>query len=248
LIKEEIIKMLGKHILRKFLTLLTAVAVWCVYSTVALAAAKDITGEITIVGQVTINGQAAVSNSTIVSGSTIVTGTNSSATISLAKAGRVELLSDTTLTLKFSDNSIVGMLSAGKVRVWNAAGIATTFTTKNSTVIADTGQSNTFTVDVGCGNDAKCSQTFVETIAGLVMLRTGTTDKQVAAGTDAVAGNPSQTGCQPCPRPGSAPPVAIAGPWWLLLIPAALIPVIFLVPGDGPEPDDGTPIVVSPIR
>ena len=68
--------MLGKHILRKFLTLLTAVAVWCVYSTVALAAAKDITGEITIVGQVTVNGQAAVSNSTIVSGSTIVTGTN----------------------------------------------------------------------------------------------------------------------------------------------------------------------------
>lgn len=238
--------MLGKDIIRKSLTLFTAVAVWCVYSTVTMAAPKDITGEITVTGQVTVNGQSAVSNSTIVSGSTIVTGTNSSATVSLAKSGRVELLSDTTLTLKFSDNSIVGMLSAGKVRVWNAAGIATTFTTKNATVIADTGQSNTFTVDVGCGNDAKCSQTFVETISGLVMLRTGTTDKQVAAGTDAVAGNPSQTGCQPCARPGSAPPVAVAGPWWLLLVPAAIIPFIFTSTNNN-DPDPGTTIVVSPI-
>lgn len=239
--------MLGKNIMHKSLTLLTAVAVWCVYSTVALAAPKDIAGEITITGQVTVNGQAAVSNSTIVSGSTIVTGTNSSATVTLGKSGRVELLSDTTITLKFSDNSIVGMLSAGKVRVWNTAGIATTFTTKNATVIADTGQSNTFTVDVGCGNDAKCSQTFVETISGLVMLRTGTTDKQVAAGTDAVAGNPSQTGCQPCARPGSAPPVAVAGPLWLLLVPLAILPFVF-ISTNNPDPDPSVSIVVSPIR
>lgn len=239
--------MLGKHIMRKSLTLLTAVAVWCVYSTVALAAPKDITGEITITGQVTVNGQTAVSNSTIVSGSTIVTGTNSSATVSLAKSGRVELLSDTTITLKFSDNSIVGMLSAGKVRVWNAAGIAATFTTKNATVIADTGQSNTFTVDIGCGNDAKCSQTFVETISGLVMLRTGTTDKQVAAGTDAVAGNPSQTGCPPCARPGSAPPVAVGGPWWLLLLAGAVAGgAIFFGSSKNPR-EPGPTIVVSPI-
>lgn len=242
--------MLGKNIMHKSLTLLTAVAVWCVYSTVALAAPKDVTGEITITGQVTVNGQAAVSNSTIVSGSTIVTGTNSSATISLGKNGRVELLSDTTVNLKFSDNSIVGELSAGKVRVLNAAGIATTVTTRTATVIADTGQSNTFTVDVGCGNDAKCSQTFVETISGLVILRTGTTDKQVAAGTDAVAGNPSQTGCQPCLRPGSAPPVAVAGPWWLLLLAGAVgAGAIFLGSNNNDTTSDDIPVVVvSPIR
>jgi hypothetical protein len=242
--------MLGKNIMHKTLTFLTAVAVWCVYSSVAMAAPKDVTGEITITGQVTVNGQAAVSNSTIVSGSTIVTGTNSSATVGLGKNGRVELLSDTTVTLKFSDNSIVGELSAGKVRVWNAAGIATTFTTRTATVIADAGQSNTFTVDVGCGNDAKCSQTFVETISGLVVLRTGTTDKQVAAGTDAVAGNPSQTGCQPCLRPGSAPPVAVAGPWWLLLLAGAVgAGAIFLGSDNNDTTQDDNPrFVVSPVR
>lgn len=240
--------MLGKNILRKTITFLTAVAVWCVYSTVGFAAPKDITGEITVAGQVTVNGQTAVSNSTVVSDSTIVTGTNSSATISLGKNGRVELLSDTTITLKFSDNSIVGMLSAGKVRVTNAAGVSTTFTTKNATVIADTGQANTFTVDVGCGNDVKCSQTFVETISGLVMLRSGNTDKQVAAGTDAVAGNPSQTGCQPCARPGSAPPVAVAGPWWLLLLAGAVAGGAVFLGSQNDTTVGGGTVVVSPVR
>ena len=240
--------MLGKKLVRKSLTLLTAVAVWCVFSTIGLAAPNDVTGEITITGQVSVNGQTAVSNSTVVSGSTIVTGSNSSATVSLGKNGRVELLSDTTLTLKFTDNSIVGMLSAGKVRVSNAAGIGTTFTTKTATVIADTGQANTFTVDVGCGNDEKCSQTFVETMSGLVMLRSGNTDKQVAAGTDAVAGNPSQTGCQPCARPGSAPPVAIAGPWWLLLLAGAAAGAAILLGGQNETEVGGGTVVISPVR
>lgn len=241
--------MLGKKIVHKSLTLLTAVAVWCVFSTIGVVAqSTNVMGEISVTGQVSVNGQTAVSNSTLVSGSTIVTGSNSSATVSLGKNGRVELLSDTTVTLKFTDNSIVGMLSAGKVRVSNASGIGTTVTTKNATVIADTGQANTFTVDVGCGTDEKCSQTFVETMTGLVMLRSGSTDKQVAAGTDAVAGNPSQTGCQPCARPGSAPPVAIGGPWWLLLLAGAAAGTAILLGGQNETETGGGVIVVSPIR
>jgi len=240
--------MLGKKIVHKSLTLLTAVAVWCVFSTIGFAAQNDVMGEISVSGQVSVNGQTAVSNSTLVTGSTIVTGSNSSATVSLGKNGRVELLSDTTLTIKFTDNSIVGMLSAGKVRVSNASGIGTTVTTKNATVIADTGQANTFSVDVGCGNDEKCSQTFVETATGLVMLRTGNTDKQVAAGTDAVAGNPSQTGCQPCARPNSAPPVAVAGPWWLILLAGAAAGTAIILGGDTKTEQDGGVVVVSPVR
>ncbi len=203
--------MLGKYFIRKSLTLLTAVAVWSAFSMSVIASPNDVMGEITVNGQVSVNGQYVVSNSTVTSGSTITTGTNSSAVINLGKNGRVEVLSDTSLTLKFTDNSIIGMLSAGMTRISNMAGVATSVTTKNATVVADMGQSNTFTVDVGCADEARCSQTHVETIAGLVSLRSGSTDKQVVAGTDATYGNPSQTGCKPCLRPGPGAPIPTAG-------------------------------------
>lgn len=203
--------MLGKNLINRAITLFTAVAVWSAFSMIAFAAPNDAMGEITSSGQVTVNGQSVVSSSTLISGSTIVTGTNSSAIVNLGKNGRVEVLSDSSVTLKFTENTIVGMLVAGKVRVSSTAGVGTTVTTRNATVIADTGQANTFGVDVGCANEDRCTQTYVETTAGLVTLRSGTTDKQVAAGTDATFGNPSQTGCKPCLRPGTAAPVVTAG-------------------------------------
>lgn len=203
--------MFGK-IIRKSVSLLAAVAVWSAFSMSVIAAPDDMMGEITVTGgQVTVNGQNVASGSTISSDNTIVTGTNATATINLGKNGRVEILSDSTLNLKFSNNSIVGMLTAGKIRVTNSAGVATSVTTRNATVIADAGQANSFGVDVGCADEARCTQTFVETSTGMVTLRNGSTDKQVAAGTDATFGNPSQTGCKPCLRPGSVPPVATAG-------------------------------------
>jgi hypothetical protein len=198
--------MLGKNTIRKSITLLTTLAVWCVYSTIIFAApTKDITGELTVTGQVTVNGQAAVSNSTVISGSTIATGADSSAVVSLGKLGRLELSADSSLTLKFTDGSITGILSQGKSRISNAAGVATTITTKDATVIADAGQANSFVVEV------ECSHTHVDTVSGLVTMRTGNNDKQVAAGTTAEAGNLQQTGCKPCMRPNSAPPVPVLG-------------------------------------
>ncbi len=217
--------MLGKNLIFKSITLFTAFAVWSAFSMIAFAAPNDVMGEITVTGQVTVNGQSVVSNSTITSGSTIVTGANSSAVVSLGKNGRVEVLSDSSMTLKFTHNSIVGMLTSGKVRVSNAVGVGTSVVTRNSTVIADSGQANSFGVDVGCADEDRCTQTYVETTAGLVTLRNGTSDKQVAAGTDATFGNPSQTGCKPCLRPGSATPVATAG------LGAGLIAAILLAAG-----------------
>lgn len=198
--------MLGKNWIRKSITLLAILAFWSVSSMAVLAApAADTTGVITVTGQVTVNGQTAVSNSTFVSGGTIATGADSTATVSMGKTGRVELLADSSLTLKFTANSIVGILNSGKARVSNAAGVATTVTTKDATILADAGQTNTFAVEV------ECSHTHVDTLAGLVTMRSGTNDKQVAAGTDAVAGNLSQTGCKPCLRPGTVIPVPVAG-------------------------------------
>ncbi len=246
--------MLGKNIIRKSVTLLTAIAVWSAFSMTAIAAQDNGMGEVTVTGQVSVNGQSVVSNSTLTSGSTISTSANSTATVNLGKNGRVELLPDSSLTLKFTENSIVGMLMAGKVRVSNIAGIATSVTTRNSTVIADSGQANIFGVDVGCADEDRCTQTFVETVSGLVTLRNGTTDKQVAAGTDATFGNPSQTGCKPCLRPGTAAPVATAGfgagaiAAVLLAAAGAVGAAVFLGSDSGETELGGGAVVLSPSR
>jgi len=244
--------MLCKNLILKSITFLTAIAVWSAFSMTALAAG-DVLSEITVTGQATVNGQAVVSGSTFTSGSTVVTGANSSAIVNMGKNGRVEILSDSTLTLNFTDNSITGILMSGKVRMSNAAGIAATVTTKNSTVIADASQANTFGVDVGCADEDRCTQTYVETTTGLVTLRNGTTDKQVAAGTDATYGNPSQTGCKPCLRPGSAVPVATAGLGLgalaaLLLAAGGAVAAAVLLGDDTQTEIGGGTTVVSPSR
>ncbi len=197
--------MLGKNRIKKYIALFTAVAVWSVTSMVAFAAPKDVSGEITVTGQVTVNGQSAVSNSTVVSGSVITTGADSSAVISLGKLGRIELSADSNFTLRFTDTSITGILSQGKARISNAVGIATSVATNDATVIADAGQANSFALEV------ECSHTHVDTLSGLVTMRSGNSDKQVAAGTSATAGNLSQTGCKPCLRPNSGPTTPVLG-------------------------------------
>ncbi|MDQ3179424.1 MAG: hypothetical protein M3Q33_02770 [Acidobacteriota bacterium] len=229
--------MLVKNLIRKSATFLTAIAVWSAFSLIAIAAPVETMGEINVNGQVTVNGQRAVSNSTIISGNTIVTGANSTATVNLGKNGRVELFPDTNFTLKFSNNSMIGTLNAGKVRILNSPGVATSVATRNATVVADAGQANTFGVDVGCADEARCTQTYVDTKVGLVSLRSGSTDKQVAAGADATFGNPSQVGCKPCLR-GTSLKVPIAGyPWmpWILIPPLAILPPIAFY-YDGTEP------------
>jgi len=234
--------MLGKNCFRKIITSLTAFAILCVYSMVALAVPRDVTAEITITGQVTVNGQAAISNSTIVSGSTIVTSANSSAVISLGKTGRIEVLEDSNLVLNFSASGIVGILSSGKARVSNAPGVAATITTKDATVIADAGQADTFLVEV------KCSHSHVDTATGIVTMREGASDRQVAAGTSATAGNLSQTGCKPCLRPNSAPPVPIGG-WWVWLAAGGAAAVVVFLGLKNPDVHiGGHSVVVSPIR
>jgi hypothetical protein len=235
--------MLGKNCFRKITTSLTAAAVLCVYSMVGLAATKDLTGEITVTGQVSVNGQSAVSNSTIISGSTVVTGPDSGAVVSLGKVGRIEVMADSNIVLNFSDSSIVGILNSGKARVSDSAGVATTITTKDTTVIADAAQANNFLVEV------ECSHTHVDTASGLVTMREGSSDKQVAAGTTATAGNLSQTGCQPCLRPNSAPPVAVAGWPWLILAAAGVAGVAILLGGNNEVSINPTSvIIVSPTR
>jgi hypothetical protein len=206
------LEMLNKNLVNKSVTLLTAVAVWCVYSMAVLAAPTDFNGEITVTGDVSVNGQKVVSGASVVSGSIITTGEGGTATISLGKTGRVELSPKSSLTLRFNEAGITGILNEGKIRVANTAGVAASIATKNAAVIADSGQANNFEVEV------ECSHTHVDTFTGLVTLRAGSNDRQVAAGTDAIEGNLSQSGCQPCVRPGPGVPTASIGTLPLIAI------------------------------
>lgn len=235
--------MLGKNIVRKSVTLATIAAVWCVYSMVAFALPTDLAGDITVTGQVMVNGQPAVSNSTITSGAVITTADNSSAVISLGKTGRVEILANSNVTLRFTDNSIIAMVSEGKTRIANAAGVAATVTTKHATVIADAGQADNFLVE------AECSHTHVDTTAGVVMMREGSSDKQVVAGTTATAGNLVQTGCKPCFRPDSTPGPNIAGYPLLILLAAGIAgAAIYFGTKEGDTNLGGTIPIISPTR
>jgi hypothetical protein len=159
----------------------------------------------------------------------------------LGKTGRVEVSGDSSLTLNFTENSIVGIVTIGKVRVSNAAGVATTFTSKDATAIADSSQADSFAMEV------ECSHTHVDTMSGVVTMREGSSDKQVVAGSTATAGNLSQTGCKPCLRPNSAPPVRVGG-WWMWLVAAGIAGVGILIGTHHDDNPGGDVIVVSPVR
>ncbi|MCS6873653.1 MAG: hypothetical protein N2Z23_01805 [Pyrinomonadaceae bacterium] len=214
----------------------------------SLSLAQQATGLITVTGNVTVNGQSAISGATLVSGSRIETAAGSTAILSLGKSGKVELAPETSLTIRFTDSSMVGIVDSGKVTVLSNAGIAATFATKDATIIADAGQQNNFIIEV------ECSHTHVDTVFGLVTMRVGTTDKQVAAGAGEIAGDMQQPNCKPCLRPGTPVPVPVAGigvgaiAAILLGIGGAVITTI-LVGTRGEEPTStGSTTVVSPTR
>ena len=183
---------------RKSIAFCVAVAILSVYSMVALATPgqKAPSGELSVSGQVTVNGQAAISGATVFSDSVVATGANSSATISLGKLGRVELLPNTSIKLSFGEVNISGALDAGRVQISTLVGTSAIVTTKDGAAVADARQAATFMVDVECGNTIVASQ------AGLVDLRAGGNTKAVAAGTSETAGQAAPgTRCTRLTRP-----------------------------------------------
>jgi phage baseplate assembly protein gpV len=177
--------MISKTWSRKSIATAVAVAVWSVYSMVALAApGTKASGELSVSGQVTVNGQKVISGGTVFSDSTISTAAQSSASISISKVGRVELAPNSNLRLSFAENSITAMLETGSAQVSTLAGTTVNLTTKDGTVVVDGSQATTFSVSASRG------RTSVSTISGLAQFKTGSSVKQVAAGESATAGTP----------------------------------------------------------
>ena len=230
---------------RKPITLALAIAVLCVQSMVALAAQQGQTGptgDLSVVGEVTVNGTSAISGATVFSDSTVTTGQNSSAVVSLGKLGRVELLPNSSLKLSFTDTSVTGMLSQGRVRVSSSSGVNASISTKDGMALADVNQPNVFMVDVECGN------TVVSTQSGRVELRAGNSVKQIAAGSQDTAGQATPgTRCTRFSQPDMAGLSGGALAALLLAVGGAVAAAIIASQDDDFEFGDG-PIVISPSR
>jgi len=226
-----------KHLVKKLLTALASFAVLTVYSEWVFALPYMTTSEISVTGDVAVNGQPAMSSYTVVSGSTIVTGANSSAFISLGKTGRIELLADSSLVLTFSESSIGGQLVEGQLRVASPAGVATTITTPDATIIADPGQASNFALKI------ESSHTRVDTTKGIVTMREGSNEKQLVAGDTATSRNLDQSGSNSSRPAGSGHPHL---PFWVFLVAGGVVATAILINASNKK--DNSTIVVSPTR
>ena len=93
--------------------------------------AEEPMGALTVTGKVTVNGQPAATGDIVSSGSPVQTAAKSSGVVSLGKLGRVEVLPETRMKLRYDDSSISILLETGRVRVQTGPGVAATVTAKD---------------------------------------------------------------------------------------------------------------------
>lgn len=223
--------MLTQPLGRTLVTPTLLLAIPLSYSMVVLAA-QQTTGSLTVNGEVSINGTRAISGTTVFSDSTVTTAKGSSAVVSLGKLGRVEVLPDSSVNFRFSETGVTGMLQSGRVRFSTLSGVNASVTTKDGIAVADPAQSNTFMVDLTCGN------TVVSTQAGRVELRsagTGNDVKQIGPGKRETAGQPTAgTRCvaETTSEKGWVSPVTITA---LLLAAGGVIATVILLGPDNAE-------------
>lgn len=174
--------MISNTLVRKFVSVWVAAAILVVYSIVITASPTVRTGGLSVVGEVTVDGQKVTSGSTFFSDSTIVTAADSSATLSLGKLGRIELLANSSLSLTLADNGITGTMNSGRSRVSTPAGVAVNIATKDGAVKVDGSEATSFSVDT------ENVSTIIGTESGLAELTSGAVVNEVAAGENGVAG------------------------------------------------------------
>lgn len=148
-----------RNVVRYLTAVSLTVAIFVSSSMFVLAVPNSPVGEIVVSGRgefgaepsVKVNGERALSGRTFFSSSLIETTETTFADINLGKLGRISLSPNTILSLSFTENSIAGKLSAGKIKVFSAQGISVTIETPDDTVFSDAALPGNFTVDVQSG-------------------------------------------------------------------------------------------------
>jgi hypothetical protein len=230
--------MINKTWSRKFVAMSVAAAVLSVSSMLTLASPGARSGELSVSGDVTVNGQKAISGGTIFSDSVIVTAKDGSATVSLGKLGRVELMANTSVRLSFADNSILGLLDSGRARISSPAGVSVNLTTKDGSVMVDGSQATSFTASIENG------KTMVSTQSGLAELRSGATVTKIAAGESGVAGTPQMAKADD--EDGKLSGGALAA--ILLATGGAVAAILWAIRSNDDLNFGGTVVVVSPTK
>lgn len=174
--------MISKTLLRKFIAVWVTAAILSVTSVLTAATPVVRSGGLSITGQVTVDGQSVISGGTFFSDSTIATSANSSATLNLGKLGRVELPANSSLTLSFTENSIVGSLHSGRGFLSTPAGVFVNIATKDSLVAVDGSEPTSININ------SEVANTMVASEAGRAELRTDAGIQEIFSGQNAVAG------------------------------------------------------------
>ena len=95
------------------------------------ARADEAIGQLTVTGMVKVNGKPAATGDIVSSGSGVQTAKGSSAVVSLGKLGRVEVLPETRMMLRYDERSISILIEAGSVRVATGEGVSATVIRKD---------------------------------------------------------------------------------------------------------------------
>jgi len=116
---------------------------------------KALMGELVVSGSgvhwsgptVTVNGEEAMTGRTLFSASTIATTDSTTATVRIKNLGSVILAPNSVMNLSFTEKSISGTLTAGKVDVANSAGVDVRIKTPKGSFSNKAMNSGVFTVD-----------------------------------------------------------------------------------------------------
>jgi hypothetical protein len=140
--------MIRKLWIRKVLATCVFAAIFTTTSMVALANSGRIAAELTVSGKningetpvVKVNGEPAKSGRSIFPSSTVTTPEDTSAVISMGKAGQIELGPSSSLNLTFDDKSVNGELTVGRLTVLSSLGTVDVRTVDGNTTRVKAGE------------------------------------------------------------------------------------------------------------